>query len=175
MPIKILLVCLLIISCKSKSIKDVSFTIDSTIKQKAIEHFKTIGKVNEYDADYGYYLDSLRLTVEPYNNIGIMIHPVLYWINFKRKSNNQFLFACGHTRPVYKLNKSDEGKQCIEVPLILSKLILSSMPDTNTKVPVYGYLKFKSKRFYNMDKGGDDQEQTEYENYFVAKYQKVTN
>lgn len=172
MIIRTLLVFLLFISCKSKTIEDVSFIIDSTVKQKAIAHFETLGKVNEHNAEFGYFLDSLRITVEPYTN-RIMLHPVFFWLNFQRKSNNQFLYACGHTQPVYKLYRSGEGKQCVEVPMISSKLILSSMPDTNSKELVYGYLKFKSQRFSNIENEGDDQEQTKYENYFIAKHQKL--
>jgi hypothetical protein len=47
------------------------------------------------------------------------------------------------------------------------------LPDTFSKAPVYGYIKFKSKPYYKIGQEGDGPNQTEYDNYFIANYQKA--
>ena len=162
---------MLFISCNSDSNGDFSFHIDSTIKQKIIAHFESSGGTSMYSAEYGNFLDSLRLTVEPKDEM--MLHPIFFWLNFQRKSNRQFLYGCAHTQPVYKLYMSDEPKQCIEVPLISGEITLSSLPDSSSKKPIYGYLKFKSQRYYRINGKDYDNEQTEYDGYFIANYRQA--
>lgn len=166
-----LVVYLFFTSCNSEATPDFSFHIDSTIKHKVIAQLNTQGEINKYNADYGYFMDSLRLTLDQYN--AMALQPIFFWMNFQRKSNKEFLYACGHTRPVYKLHKSDKPKQCIEIPLLTGELILSEMPDTASKVPVYGYIKFKSKPYYIINRESDELKQTEYNTYFIANYQKA--
>ena len=84
---KSLFACILFISCNSESTQDFPFQIDSTIEQKAIAHFESSDGSSKYNADYGYFLDSLRLTVEPKDEM--MLHPVFFWLNFQRKNNKQ--------------------------------------------------------------------------------------